>query len=329
MFATQEHYSSKFFRGEDMDGRLSLRLILIVCLVVVGFSLTAKAYLFWGAKWNVSSVTYYVNPSNLDLSNSDAITGVQGAANVWNTQGQANMKLAYGGTSNVNANGNDGQNVVFFRNSNPDGKSACALAEARSWQWGETIVDVDIILWENTPCYSHYWTIASRGCNPQGGEYGLYIEDVIAHEFGHLLGLDHSYEGTTMVAGYPSCSTDPRTLEADDISGLQALYGVSNGKPDPTPVPTVAPTPAPTPEPSGLSLSARGYKVKGRTRADLTWGGATTSTVNVYRNGVLILTTPNDGTQTDVINSKGGGTYRYILCESGGSICSNEVTASF
>ncbi|HUH12939.1 MAG TPA: S8 family serine peptidase, partial [Longimicrobiales bacterium] len=42
-----------------------------------------------------------------------------------------------------------------------------------------------------------------------------------------------------------------------------------------------------------ISLSATGYKVKGRMHADLAWSGATSTNVDVYRNGSLIATTAN------------------------------------
>jgi len=78
----------------------------------------------------------------------------------------------------------------------------------------------------------------------------------------------------------------------------------------------------------GISLSASGYKVRGRQKADLTWSGASTSSVEIYRDGVLITTTANDGSYTDPIDNRGGGSYVYELCDVGGG-CSNTVTVTF
>lgn len=78
-----------------------------------------------------------------------------------------------------------------------------------------------------------------------------------------------------------------------------------------------------------VDLSARGYKVKGSQRVDLTWSGASSSSVAVSRNGTTIATTPNDGAYTDSIGSKGGGSYTYTECETGGGACSTPVTVSF
>ncbi len=82
-------------------------------------------------------------------------------------------------------------------------------------------------------------------------------------------------------------------------------------------------------EPSPISLTASGYKVKGLQKADLLWSGATSATVDVYRDGVLIVTTANDGSHTDNIDQRGSGTYTYWVCEAGTSTCSNDATAAF
>jgi extracellular elastinolytic metalloproteinase len=78
-----------------------------------------------------------------------------------------------------------------------------------------------------------------------------------------------------------------------------------------------------------ISLSAVGYKVQGRHHADLTWSGATSTNVDVFRNGALITTTANDGFHTDATNNRGGATYDYQVCEAGTTTCSNVATVVF
>jgi len=77
------------------------------------------------------------------------------------------------------------------------------------------------------------------------------------------------------------------------------------------------------------TLSATAYKVKGNQRADLVWTGSSATTIDVFRNGTRINTVPNTGAWTDLINNKGGGSYRYKICNTGTSSCSNEVQVSF
>lgn len=107
--------------------------------------------------------------------------------------------------------------------------------------------------------------------------------------------------------------------------------------PEPTATPTSTPTqspsatPTPTPEPATLSLSATGYKVRGLQKADLSWNGAASNTVDIYRDGTRVIEgTSNDGAETDNINLKGGGSYEYRVCEAGSTTsCSNTVTVAF
>ena len=97
--------------------------------------------------------------------------------------------------------------------------------------------------------------------------------------------------------------------------------------PTATPTPTVTPTPTATPE--RITLTARGYKVRGRQTVDLSWTGATSSNVDIYRNGVLIVTTLNDGFYTDRTVGRGHATYTYQVCNAGSQTCSNQATVKF
>ena len=101
--------------------------------------------------------------------------------------------------------------------------------------------------------------------------------------------------------------------------------------PTPTPTPTPAPTatPTPTPTPGAITLTASGYLQGKQRRADLTWSGATSSNVDVYRNGALIVTTANDGFYTDRIGGRGPGSFTYRVCNSGTQTCSNNATVTF
>ena len=77
-----------------------------------------------------------------------------------------------------------------------------------------------------------------------------------------------------------------------------------------------------------LELVATAYKVKGTQRVDLAWSGATSSAVNVYRDGNMIATT-SQNPYTDILG-KTRGSYNYHICDQGGnSRCSNTVTVTF
>jgi hypothetical protein len=110
----------------------------------------------------------------------------------------------------------------------------------------------------------------------------------------------------------------------------------------PTPTPTTTPPPSPTATatptatvtptstPVQITLHARGYKVHGLQTVDLFWSGPTSGNIDIYRDGVLIATVPNQGgSYTDHLNRNGRGTYTYRVCQAGTGNCSNQVTVKF
>jgi cell division septation protein DedD len=100
-------------------------------------------------------------------------------------------------------------------------------------------------------------------------------------------------------------------------------------QPSSTPSPTVTPTATPTPTPRQITLGARGYLLNGRRRADLSWSGATSNRVDLYRNGVLIATPTNGGFYTDRIGGRVPGSFTYQVCNTGTQTCSNQATVTF
>ena len=370
-----------------------LSVILVPLAVMVPVSL--QGYAIFG-KWSSSRVTYYVNPANLDVDPNLAEAAVKSAADAWGQQSSANFSFSYGGRVSDSATSADNRNVVLFRNASNGG----AMATTYWWTGKSGIIDADIIFWDG----AYQFFAGTTGCSGGG-----YIEDVATHEFGHVLGLDHSaVSDATMYAYINYCGQEMRTLAADDIAGVQALYG-AGGSTNSAPQVSIT-TPAdnstvsgggsvtfsgtatdaqdgnlspqlrwssnlvgeigvgesvaatlpsgshvitatvtdsgrlttsrqiglsvlapsnPAPAPSVLSLTTRAYKVKGLQRVDLTWRGTTASSIDVYRNGTLVKTGPNDGAETDAINAKGAGTYSYRVCEAGTGVCSATVVASF
>jgi len=64
-------------------------------------------------------------------------------------------------------------------------------------------------------------------------------------------------------------------------------------------------------------------------QVNLSWSGATGSSIDIYRNGSRIATVPNNGSYTDQFNQRARGTYTYKVCTAGGQTCSNNATISF
>jgi hypothetical protein len=197
--------------------RLSISLPVVAIAVATVFSGRPGAFSLSGPAWPQPQTPYYINSTNLDLAGSAAEAAVRAGADAWLQQAGA-FRFAYAGPSSQTTNTNDQINLVLFRNAS----NSSAIATTYWWSTPTQIIDADIVFWDG----GFTFFAGTSGCTG-----GFYIEDIAAHEFGHALGLGHStVSGATMYPSVSSCNTGNRTLDADDISGVRALY-----PPPPTP----------------------------------------------------------------------------------------------
>jgi PKD repeat protein len=113
---------------------------------------------------------------------------------------------------------------------------------------------------------------------------------------------------------YQSGGTYTVTLTARDAEGLAGSSSRQMTVPGPQ-------------FPLGLTFTTS--TAPGKHIVTLSWTRAQGSSIYVYRNGLVLLSTPNDGTQKISRNGEGAATYIYKVCEAGTSICSNPITAVF
>ncbi len=79
-----------------------------------------------------------------------------------------------------------------------------------------------------------------------------------------------------------------------------------------------------------ITLTTSGRRVQGRHTVDLSWSGSNAANIDIYRDGVVIATVPNNGSYKDFIGVRGGNArYTYKVCDAGTQNCSNEVTVRF
>jgi hypothetical protein len=113
------------------------------------------------------------------------------------------------------------------------------------------------------------------------------------------------------------------------IAARGRIYFAADNKVYSFKLPGGTPTPTPTATPGSIQLRGQGKKVGGINTSRLKWRGATSSNVDVYRDGNVIATTPNDGSYNDSTGTTGQASFMYKMCEAGSQTCSNTATVNF
>jgi PKD repeat protein len=194
------------------------------------------------------------------------------------------------------------------------------------WHTNEVFVNTGQFQWSTFVCNFTVGGGGGGGNNPPNASFtdscnGLEcsFSDGSTDTDGTIVGWDWDFgDGNGSTAQNPSHvyaagGTYAVTLTVTDDDGATDTAGGSV-----TPV-----------EPGAFTLTATGRKERGLQKTDLSWDGATTTDVDIFRDGGNIATTANDGAFTDNIDVRGGGSYVYQICESGTSVCSNTDTVVF
>ncbi len=184
-------------------------------------------------RWPSNTITVTLSssllepPANLKATGSEAQTAVLNALRRW--EKAANITFVVAGSNKAGIAGGDNVNLITVAHG-PENAKLFTGIHARDVARARTLHDDNGALTE-----------ADIALNPSqlfstDGTPGTYdLEATFAHEIGHLLGLgESSVMGATMSPRqgwnglYHSVSWAGRTLSADDVNGVAALYGPRN-----------------------------------------------------------------------------------------------------
>jgi hypothetical protein len=279
------------------------RVTSIVALTLAASVAILHGYTLNGPKWAVKQVPYYVNPLNADVADDAAIAAIQAGAMTWSAQSNASISWYYMGRTTGSSLTKNLKNEIFFRNES-DGS---VIARTYWWYNGSNeLIDADIVF------YDGGWTFftGSAGCSD-----GVYIEDIAAHEFGHALGLGHSSESAaTMYPSVSRCSTAFRTLDSDDLAGVETLYPPTT--PNATPI---------------VSIGAPSNNASYTEGASVSFSGTASDAEEGNLSGRLVWTSSRDGqigTGASVSRALSVGTHTVtaMVSDSSGQTSSSQVS---
>ena len=207
-----------------MNRKSAIPVFIVLAALVVS---SASAYVLlsprrtWDGAVNIT-VDQRGASSISDIDGGATATVGAITANIaWNGSGTGTRVTAQKGSVSSWRLG-DGVVMLNFQDPQRACKGSCLAATFTGYYRQRSdgsyqIYDADIVT--NT---RYAWTSLTEadGCSSE-----FYIEGVMVHEVGHLLGLGHTnVAGATMYPSVSSCNNNPASTEADDDAGINDLY---------------------------------------------------------------------------------------------------------
>lgn len=168
--------------------------------------------------WKVPApVTVHFNPATTRPGLSNVAASLQAAFNEWLVPGHnvPTITVVADGTA-TSASANHQDDIFFGPLTNG------ALGVTYTWQWSTGELESDVVLNSRMPWFQA--PSEGTGCYPTANAYD--VQDVTAHEAGHVYGLGEATNSTyNVMSPYGSLGeTYKRTLAPGDILGIEQLY---------------------------------------------------------------------------------------------------------
>ncbi|KAF7648484.1 hypothetical protein LDENG_00156350 [Lucifuga dentata] len=163
-----------------------------------------KRFALFGGRWEKTELTYKIVRFPWQMNEDKVRHILQEAVSVWSNVTPLRFTEVRTGNADISIDFNrywHGDNLPF---DGPGGILAHAFFP-RTHREGEIHFD-----------YDEHWTV--------GNDVGTDLLQVAAHEFGHVLGLQHSLVPGAVMSPFYS-ATYPLVLSEDDKRGIQHLYG--------------------------------------------------------------------------------------------------------
>ena len=166
-------------------------------------------------RWGAAPIRYSLNVSGAEGLDPERVeTLVQLAASQFESISGVDIAFQYEGlTDNAQVDFDDGINTIYFEHDWDRDADLLAVTDIWSVEDGE-IIAFDMAINVN----HHDWST-------DGGDASNDLFNTLTHEFGHVLGLDHSHdESATMYGSTEQGELTKRDLANDDRDAIRYLY---------------------------------------------------------------------------------------------------------
>jgi hypothetical protein len=156
---------------------------------------------------------------------SRGVNAAVAAVNAWNNQGAGQVVSASAGT--VSYTLGDNNSDIIFSDPRHICKGSCLAATTTGYYDTNTTGTCGglnvVAITDSDTAFNLAYDYTTPG-EPDGCSNEIYLDSVVSHEMGHLIGLAHST--TTSALMYPSVAyCDDKKIASDDKNGALALYG--------------------------------------------------------------------------------------------------------
>jgi hypothetical protein len=167
---------------------------------------------------------YGAGPTNLYPNDSFAsvLAEVKQAINSWNAVPNSALHVAFGGLEYAGQNANTPGGDVVFEDLPPGLLGVASPNLPAAPQFSTTAAGVPFVPISRSTVY-----LTDNTATLPGPSYLEMFFTTAVHEFGHALGMQHTWTGSAMSQDVIRNTSRARPLDADDIAGFLELYGAS------------------------------------------------------------------------------------------------------
>lgn len=203
-----------------MSRRLPLALAAALASPALAWQLTGAD---WAWQLHPLQTPLYVHTASFPAAvgpRAEILDALLDAMDTWAAEAQTDFAFRYGGETTQRSWTTDG---LFVSQASTQVPAGATLALTQTWSLGADLTECDQRFYLQNGLGPIAWSTDPAGAGP----LEIDLQQTAAHELGHCAGLGHSARPQALMYAFASPGLGPadRHLHADDVAGMQAMYG--------------------------------------------------------------------------------------------------------